>query len=124
MKTNIIVTVFIISLIVFGVFVYLNAPPLYDKFNNNPNVGVKSDNVVVYLKGSRFVPDIITIKVGTSVTLINKDKYAHTLIARGSLKYNVLNPEESYTYTFNEQGEFGFYAKLNPAFTGKVIVVN
>lgn len=124
MKTNIIVTVFIISLIIFGYFVYKNAPSLYEKFINNPNIGVTTDNVVVYLEGSRFVPDIITIKVGTSVTLINKDNYTHTLIARGSLKYNVLNPNESYTYTFNEQGEFGFYAKLNPAFTGKVIVVN
>ena len=124
MKTNLIVTIFIIVLIVFGYSVYKSCPSLSEKFQNNPNIGVSSDNVVVHLKDSRFVPDIVTIKVGSSVILINSDKYSHTLIARGSQKYNVLNSGESYTYTFTETGEFGFYAKSNPGFTGKVIVVN
>ncbi len=124
MKTNLIVTIFILALLFFGYFVYKSCPSVSEKFENNPNLGVSSDNVVVYLKDSRFVPDIVTIKVGASVTLINKDAFSHTLIARGSQQYNVLNPGESYTYTFTEFGEFGFYAKLNPGFTGKVIVVN
>lgn len=123
MKTNLIILSFIIALIIMGYIVINSCPSLSLKYVNDISNGVKSDNVTVYIKNNKFVPDIITIKEGASVTLVNSDDKSHTIIARNSLKYNVLKSSEFYTYTFLESGEFGFYSKYYPALKGKVIVV-
>ncbi len=66
----------------------------------------------VEMRASQFQPSTLTIKVGESVTWINRDSYAHTVTsdAGGSpLDSPTLGPKESWTYTFSDPGTYAYH---------------
>jgi plastocyanin len=77
---------------------------------------VKIDNFV-------FNPAIVTVKVGTQVTWINKDDIPHTVDSTdGKFKSNALDTEDKFQFSFTTPGEYPFFCRMHPKMTGKIIV--
>ena len=63
----------------------------------------------VLIPGRSFNPDALTIGVGTTVTWVNKDGEHHTITSDDGLFNGTVGPFASFSYTFNERGDFEYY---------------
>ncbi len=70
-----------------------------------------------------FVPQVLTVKAGTSVTWINKDDVPHTVVST-SRKFasRVLDTDERFSFTFKDLGTYEYYCSVHPHMTGKIVV--
>jgi plastocyanin len=88
----------------------------------------KTDNMTekpntVLIKGFAFDPATITVTKGTTITWMNMDTVAHTVVATGNdFSSGNLNNGQSYSHTFNEAGTFEYKCGIHPNMSGKVIV--
>lgn len=88
------------------------------------------ESVVVTITDSGFSPSAATVKVGESVTWINKGSTKHTVDSAvhpthqvyPRLNLGAINPGESKTLSFPDAGTFKYHDHLNPQFTGSVTV--
>ncbi len=80
--------------------------------------------VSVAIKSSTFVPEIVEISKGTTVTWTNDDGVPHTVTSiSGAFNSGNINPGQTYSYTFNQAGPFEYSCTNHPGMThGKVIV--
>jgi plastocyanin len=70
-----------------------------------------------------FTPKTVTINQGDSVKWTNVDKVNHQLVANnGAFASGILKPGETYSFTFNAAGKYGYHDALHPAFTGTITV--
>ncbi len=70
-----------------------------------------------------YMPRIITIHAGNTVTWTNKDYEVHTITSTDDLFNGFLAYGESFSYTFTERGTFTYYCGPHPALpTGTIIV--
>lgn len=78
----------------------------------------------VEIEDMAFRPANITVKKGTTVTWTNKDSVEHTVTSdnSGGPRSAMLARDESYSFTFNEVGEFSYHCQPHPQMTGKVTV--
>jgi plastocyanin len=64
----------------------------------------------VELEDFQFVPQVLTVKVGTRVKFSNKDGVVHTVTSdTGLFDSGPLQKGEEFFYTFSEAGEFPYY---------------
>lgn len=68
-----------------------------------------------------FQPATVTVEKGTTVLWTNKDNVPHT-ITGDFFSSGTLNANQTYSYTFNEEGEFDYTCSFHPQMKGKVIV--
>jgi plastocyanin len=103
---------------------------------DSPPIG--DNEVSIYLYGFHMSP--MTIKVGTTLTWINNDEAKHTimaavldpqgnvisdpnaLFASGVLPSVAIDPNSSFSFTFNEAGEFLYMCTIHKNMVGKIIV--
>jgi len=78
----------------------------------------------VDIKNFAFAPSTLTVKVGTTVTWINKDADAHTVTSQqhGPLKSAPLSTGNSYSYTFTTPGTYNYLCTIHPFMTATVTV--
>jgi plastocyanin len=77
----------------------------------------------VELKDFAYNPKTITVKVGSKVTIVNKDLTGHSVTADDkSFDSGVLTPGESTTLTFDKAGTFGYHCTPHPNMTLTVVV--
>jgi plastocyanin len=72
-----------------------------------------------------FTPASIKVKKGTTVTWTNKDSAPHTVTGVDSNKgpeSGTLNGNDTYTFTFDEVGTFGYICDFHPSMKGEVTV--
>jgi nitrite reductase (NO-forming) len=90
-----------------GTFAEIDAP---DQFAENEDPG-------------DYSPNVLRIKVGTTVTWTNQDGMMHTVTAvDGSFDSGFLDPGASWSHTFEEPGEWEYYCLPHPWMRAKVIV--
>jgi amicyanin len=79
----------------------------------------------VEIKDFEFSPAVIKVKKGTTVTWTNNDSVEHTVTAVDGVgpDSELLGKGESYSFTFNEVGTFGYMCKPHPSMKGEVTVV-
>lgn len=84
----------------------------------------------------QFVPDRITVKVGDTITWINRDdtgldRNPHTVTSgtpQGEWGVDfdsgnkAMQPDDSFSVTFDEKGEYSYLCRLHPWMLGKIIV--
>lgn len=74
-----------------------------------------------------FQPADITVKRGTTVTWTNTDAIRHDVTSSDGIENGpqseLLAQGESYSFTFDEVGEFTYYCSPHPYMEGKVTVV-
>lgn len=84
----------------------------------------------VWVLGASFNPSVVTISAGDSVTWVNKDKLnrqpasdshpSHTNVP--GFESSPLALDGTYTFTFDEVGEWYYHDHLNPISKGKIVV--
>ncbi|RMW39095.1 MAG: hypothetical protein EA447_01845 [Nitrosopumilus sp.] len=75
-----------------------------------------------------YIPSVITVSAGESVTWVNEDSAFHS-VTSGFYDTPIdlfdsghLDPFDSYTLTFDESGTYDYFCTLHPWMEGKVIV--
>ncbi len=88
-----------------------------------PAVVVAPPRVSVTIQGFAFSPATVTVKKGTTVVWTNNDSVGHTVTGgeRGPTS-RLLGQGETYSFTFDTSGTFGYQCSPHPSMRGSVIV--
>ena len=79
--------------------------------------------VTVKIANFDFNPGAITVPVGTSVTWVNNDDDAHSVVADNkTFRSAPLDTGDHYSFTFQAAGTYVYHCGLHPQMVGKVIV--
>ena len=77
----------------------------------------------VSIFSSGFSPKSVTITEGDTVTWVNRDTVNHQVLAdRGQFVSPILKPRQTYSFTFNAAGTYGYKDELHPKLKGSVVV--
>ena len=118
---------FVVVVAVLVGFLYLNKQKTTSSKTNTKSVAVAS----VSITKEGFVPATIQIKKGSQVTWTNNDTSPHQVVTDPhpshtnlkSLNSDSLSQGESFTFTFEKTGTFGYHDEMNPLkIKGSVIV--
>ena len=105
--------------------------------NNDETTLVIKGDVVMPTKVSRpgceiddrcYVPSLILTKKGDSVTWVNEDSAFHSVTSgfyespTELFDSGHLDPFESFTFTFDEVGDYDYFCTLHPWMKGQVTV--
>ncbi|MDO8668292.1 MAG: cupredoxin family copper-binding protein [bacterium] len=83
---------------------------------------VSTNNAItVNIENFSFNSNSVTIKKGTTVTWINNDSAPHEIKSTG-FNSEILSKDQSFSFTFNEAGTFGYSCSIHPSMTGEIIV--
>lgn len=77
-----------------------------------------------------FQPSTLVVKLGTKVTWTNADNSLHQVASNPyptgkdlpSLKSEILNNTQTYTYVANTAGSFGYHDQLKPTINGNIVI--
>lgn len=75
-----------------------------------------------------YIPDLITVNSGETVTWVNDDRAFHTVTAgyydvpEEEFDSKYMNPSDKFSHTFSEIGTFHYYCRLHPWMEGTVTV--
>lgn len=79
--------------------------------------------VAVQIKNFAFIPQIVTVAPGTTVTWTNVDEDPHTATANDRAFHSpALDTDGTYSFTFTKAGDYAYFCMLHPHMTGKIIV--
>ena len=84
---------------------------------------LEASDVQVQIHDFKFEPEHLTVRPGTKVTWVNKDDEPHSATSSEKPKRfdsGVLDSDQSFSFTFTEQGSFSYFCKLHPHMTGIV----
>jgi plastocyanin len=78
----------------------------------------------VSMKGLRFHPDNVTVKVGEKVTWTNDDSTDHNVTATHGAKFmsQAFGNGKTYSFTPRRAGTVSYVCTLHPGMVGKLIV--
>ncbi len=84
----------------------------------------------IFIRQDAYSPSHIEVVLGTTVTWTNQDKVPHSVIVSpvvfstaNSWESSLLNPGQSFSYTFSSSGTFKYVCTEHPEMTGTVIVM-
>jgi plastocyanin len=84
---------------------------------------VRADDMVIQIENFTFNPAELTIKPGTTVTWKNADDIPHSVVEDGTkFRSKPLDTGETFSMTFTDAGEIGYFCGLHPHMKGKIIV--
>ena len=96
--------------------------------NNNKLITIKGENDELKINEQLFTPNNLTISKGNSIIWLNKDNLPHTITLKKldeqqtqEFKF-ALSLGDSYKYTFDEAGVYGFYSDRSKWSEGKITV--
>jgi plastocyanin len=89
------------------------------------SLAATSSPSAVTIDGFTFGPGVLTVPRGTKVTWTNKDDDPHTVVSDADpklFKSPALDTDESFIFTFNDQGTFKYFCTIHPYMQGTVVV--
>ena len=85
--------------------------------------GARAEETVVEIANFTFNPPEVTVKPGTTVTWKNADDIPHLVVEDNSkFRSKPLDTGETFSMTFADAGEIGYFCGLHPHMKGKIIV--
>ena len=88
-----------------------------------PKPAAAQSKTVVEISGSAFQPQNIDVKVGDTVTFVNKDEIAHTATAGDkSFDSKTLEQGASFDFTATKAGKIDYVCLFHPGMTGTITV--
>src|SRR3954452_2740908 len=83
----------------------------------------KSAGTTVEMTNTTFQPQSIDVKVGDTVTFVNKDEIAHTATAGdGSFDSKTMEAGASFTFKATKAGQIAYVCNFHPGMTGTINV--
>ncbi|HEY2815674.1 MAG TPA: cupredoxin family copper-binding protein [Casimicrobiaceae bacterium] len=83
----------------------------------------KSTNHTIVIDSVRFEPQALTVKIGDTVTWVNKDPFPHTATSQaGGFDSREIAPGQSWRYTAIKLGIFPYVCALHPTMKGTLTV--
>ena len=76
----------------------------------------------VSIKNFAFNPSTLEIAKGTTVTWTNEDSASHTVTNEGVFDSRTLNNGQTFSYKFEDSGEFDYVCSIHPSMKGKIVV--
>jgi plastocyanin len=127
MNKNIKITI-ILALVV--LFVFAGWQIYKNQDNGTSNESFNSENetsqnevVEINIQNFAFSPKTIIIQKGTNVVWTNFDSIGHTATSDdGLFNSGILSEGESWNYTFEEEGSYGYYCIPHPNMKGTIVV--
>lgn len=99
-------------------FLFAAAPPAGHAAGEN-----QGKTAAVEIQNFHFVPEMLTVTAGTTVTWTNSDETVHTIAeAKGAFRSAALDTKDTFSHTFAAPGEFVYRCTLHPMMVGKIIV--
>ena len=89
--------------------------------STNP-VSTTSSQVSVSISNFTFVPASEVVKTGTVVVWTNNDSVVHTVNGGSIFSSAVLQPGDTFSFTFNQPGTFNYTCSIHPSMKGRIIV--
>jgi plastocyanin len=77
---------------------------------------------VVAMTGSTFAPSAIDVKVGETVSFVNKDEIAHTATAEGTFDSKILDAGATFDFKAEKAGTISYVCLFHPGMTGTINV--
>ena len=78
---------------------------------------------IIQLKAFAFTPASVTVRAGTTVTWKNLDEEPHTVVSNsGVFRSGALDQNDSFSFKFDEPGEYRFICSIHPHMQGTVTV--
>ncbi len=88
-----------------------------------PQQLAKVEGPQVTIQNFQFAPATVTVPAGTTVTWTNRDDDTHTVTERNKrFSSKVLDPGQTFSYTFTTPGTYTYYCAIHPHMTATVIV--
>jgi plastocyanin len=75
-----------------------------------------------------YLPTTISVDSGKTITWVNEDRGLHTVTTGyydtpdGMVESGQIAPEDKFSFTFDEPGQFHYYCRLHPWMKGTIIV--
>ena len=81
-------------------------------------------SIVANSGSNSYNPNPIEIKVGETVTWINNNSSPHTVTSSNDSTFDsdVLRRGETFSFTFDKEGEYPYFCTLHPSMTGTAVV--
>jgi plastocyanin len=80
------------------------------------------EDVRINIDNFTFEPAQLTVKLGSTVTWVNRDDIPHAVVSTGTFKSKVLDTDDSYAFTFAKAGDYSYFCSLHPHMTGMIKV--
>jgi plastocyanin len=83
-----------------------------------------AETVTVDITNFTFDPGTVTIQVGDTVTWTNNDAMPHTATSTDDPATfdGEMQPGESFSFTFEEEGTFAYFCEIHPQMEGTIVV--
>jgi plastocyanin len=79
--------------------------------------------IAIKATATGFTPKTVTVNQSDIVKWTNVDKVNHQIVANnGAFASGILKPNETYSFTFNTAGKYGYHDALHPSLTGTITV--
>lgn len=108
-------------------------PDQFKDFTAQTAVTIDMANVATNSSGYDFSPPFITVKVGTTVTWVNKTIVPHNVFPRTGTTppdptfkspLTIAADTGTWSFTFTKTGEYAYFCSIHPAMLGWVSVVS
>lgn len=127
-KSNMIIGVIILVILVGGVFAFMNR-----KTDSNQTTSSSSNTpaaATITYSSNGFSPVTVTVKSGDTVAIKNSsgsdmqlDSNPHPVHTDDTdLNVGLVSAGQTRTFTVTKKGSFGFHNHLNPSDTGKIVI--
>jgi len=121
-------TIFAVGFIVGAAFIGILAAGVESRLLANSGTG--ADVTIVegasshYPGGPFFSPANLTVKVGKTVTWVNKDTVTHTVTSEGSSLFDsgFMPTGATFRFTFTAAGTYPYYCTVHPYMKGTIVV--
>lgn len=121
---------FVLGFVVGGALIGGLAAGLESRLLANSNI--TGDIIIVqgasnnYNSGLTYSPGTFTIKVGTTVTWVNKDTVIHTVTSNGTSLFDSgsMPTGSVYKFTFTQPGTYHYYCTFHTFMTGTIVVTS
>jgi len=85
-----------------------------------PTMAWAAAETQTFIKDFSFAP--LTVKVGTTVTWVNKDDEPHSVVSdTGLFRSSGLDTNESFSYWFDKPGSYQIHCSIHPRMVATVV---
>ncbi|MCX6825412.1 MAG: cupredoxin domain-containing protein [candidate division SR1 bacterium] len=100
---------------------YYGCRPIIKAPVSTTNSDIISKKIVI--ANFQFFPATTEISVGSKITRTNNDSSPHVILAdNGSFQSTTLQQGESFSFTFNKAGTYGYICSIHGSMKGTIIV--